>query len=192
MINTNIIQRRSRSSEHHSTGESAEDGPSPDTKYAARTAAPEFKAPCHVCTSDRPLSRVAEKRAVAPYTQALCLNVECKTSASSTKRFELGLLALALAEYSTGCCASDEGKCSDLSRRSTAADSSGATFGLAALLVVSSGSLVRLGVQEEEGICRAAAGIARGIHRCPQRDQLCIQSRYLSARRISSFSTTKL
>ena len=71
---------------------------SPDTKYAARIAAAEFSAPCHVCISDRPFSRFAEKRTVAPYTQALCLLEECKTSASSTRRFELGLLALALAD----------------------------------------------------------------------------------------------
>ena len=96
---------------------------------------------------------------MAPYTQTLCLSVECKTSASSTKRFELGLLVVALAECWESCCASDEAKCSDLSRRSTTADSSGATFGLAALLVVSSVSLVRLCVQEEREICRAAAGL---------------------------------
>ena len=96
---------------------------------------------------------------MAPYTQILCLSVECKTSASSTKRFELGLLVLALAECCKGCCASDEAKCSDLSRRSTTADSSGATFGLAALLIVSSVSLVRLGVQEEGELCRDAADL---------------------------------
>ena len=96
---------------------------------------------------------------MAPYTQTLCLTVECKTSASYTKRFELGLLVLALTECCKGCCASDEARCSDLSRRSTTADSSGATFGLAALLVVSSVSLVRLGVQGERALCRAAAGL---------------------------------
>ena len=79
-----------------------------------------------------PLISVAEKRAVAPYTHALCSFVECNTSPSSTVRLEPDLLGLASAECCDDSSPSADCRCSDLSRQSTIEDSSEATFGLAA------------------------------------------------------------